>query len=78
MSIELGNTTRTISWVYAVVRYDSSTSDPHIAFTVKEVDLTLDEAQWMVDRLNTLRGDESNTYFVQATRLVTKGVVSNK
>ncbi len=59
--------------VYAIIRIDDfhdSTVTIEDNITVKEVVLTLEEAEAEVARLNQLNGSKACRYFFQTTRLI--------
>jgi hypothetical protein len=58
--------------VYAIVRYDPELDDLDAAFTVKEIVLTLKEAEFEVERLNSLNKSKGVRYAFQATRMLAR------
>ncbi|KNY25482.1 hypothetical protein [Pseudobacteroides cellulosolvens] len=56
--------------VYAIIRIDKFIDDYKNAVTVKEVVLSLEDAEKEVERLNRINSDKDCLYFWQTTRLI--------
>jgi hypothetical protein len=63
-------------WVWAIVRYDPTLSEPETQFDIKEVLHDGDVAEDEVARLNALASGKGYRYFLQGTRLYPPGTAA--
>jgi hypothetical protein len=59
--------------VYAIVRLDLDVATPDLAFAIKEVVPTLEEAEAEVQRLNLVNADKNCRYIWRASRYFPEG-----